>query len=87
MTALLLFAILVVLLIVTGLMPGVLRALGSALAIAVVIAIFQMIGLAYGLGAIALIAVALGGLSIWDSPDMQRRRYLKRCGLNPNDKP
>ncbi|SDF72863.1 hypothetical protein SAMN05216571_101416 [Onishia taeanensis] len=85
MIGLLLFAILVVLLIVSGLMPGVMRAIGSLLSLAVIIAIFTMIGWAAALGGVAISIAALFAIDAWNSPDAQRRRYLKRCGLDPND--
>lgn len=83
MVALLLFAILIVLLIVTGLMPGVMQAIGSMLSIAVIIAILMVVGWAYALGALALGIAALFAIDAWNSPAAQRRRYLKRCGLDP----
>ena len=72
MTALLLFALLVVLLIATGLMPGILRAIGGILALAALFAIFAMVGPAYGFGGIALIVVAWTALYIWEEHKIRK---------------
>lgn len=89
MVALLLFAILVVLLIATGLMPGVLKGICTFLALVVLITIFQMIGPAYGLGAIGLVVgalVVLWGIAMYmQSPTAARRANIKRYGFDPMD--